>query len=108
MDETPRLLFSSNSTLRLLKAFTKILSCGGGCKRLNIEKPKKGFATNNSIEILRNIFAEFTFNMEACCLYDNKHYKVLKNLFIIGLVTLMLQRRVFSSKTWFIMLIGRI
>ena len=42
------LLSSEYSCLRLLKTLTNIFSSAGGCTRLNMLKPRKGFATNSN------------------------------------------------------------
>ena len=52
------LLFSGSSSLRLVNAFTKMFSTAGGCIRLNMVKPKNGFATNSNTARLKIILAE--------------------------------------------------
>ena len=50
-------LSSLYSSLRMLNTLMKIFSAAGGCKRLNIVKPKNGFATNNSAARQKYILA---------------------------------------------------
>src|SRR6185437_8504365 len=87
-----KLLSSENSSLRFEKTLMKILSSACGCVRLNMPKPKNGFATNSKTAKQRYILADFSL----CMFYNQVLVKFFlrksqQNLFIIIIVTLLLQ-----------------
>jgi hypothetical protein len=53
-----KLLFSEYSSLRLVNDLTKIFCVAGGCIRLNMLKPKKGFAINSKTAKQKYILAD--------------------------------------------------